>query len=143
MVLMPSAGDGTFDFAKEIAVVDNRFKNAIRMKAYNSAISNTIIDSLGAQQLIPHDYSSAEWSAQTNVLNMLLEPARGYAFSRECATAQNFVRLPKSETIYPPDWQGRKGLTIWIVVEGVDMRFIQCWCECNTLENSLELFIQI
>ena len=97
---IPSAGDATFDFAKEIAVVDNRFKNAIRMKAYNSAISNTIIDSLGAQQLIPHAYSSAEWSAQTNVLNMLLEPARGYAFSRECATAQNFVRLPKSETIY-------------------------------------------
>ena len=97
---IPSAGDGTFDFAKEIAVVDNRFKNAIRMKAYNSAISNTIIDSLGAQQLIPHAYSSAEWSAQTNVLNMLLEPARGYAFSRQCATAQNFVRLPKSETIY-------------------------------------------
>ena len=97
---IPSAGDGTFYFAKEIAVVDNRFKNAIRMKAYNSAISNTIIDSLGAQQLIPHAYSSAEWSAQTNVLNMLLEPARGYAFSRECATAQNFVRLPKSETVY-------------------------------------------
>ena len=97
---IPSAGDGSFDFSKEIALVDNRFKNAIRMKAYNSAISNTIIDSLGAQQLIPHAYSSAEWSAQTNVLNMLLEPARGYAFSRQCATAQNFVRLPKSETIY-------------------------------------------
>lgn len=97
---IPSTGDGTFDFSEEIALVDNRFKNAIRMKAYNSAISNTIIDSLGAQQLIPHAYSSAEWSAQTNVLNMLLEPARGYAFSRQCATAQNFVRLPKSETIY-------------------------------------------
>lgn len=97
---IPSGGDGDFDFSKEIALVDNRFKNAIRMKAYNSAISNTIIDSLGAQQLIPHAYSSAEWSAQTNVLNMLLEPARGYAFSRECATAQNFVRLPKSETVY-------------------------------------------
>ncbi len=97
---IPSAGDSAFDFSKEIALVDNRFKNAIRMKAYNSAISNTIIDSLGAQQLIPHAYSSAEWSAQTNVLNMLLEPARGYAFSRQCATAQNFVRLPKSETIY-------------------------------------------
>ena len=97
---IPSAGDGSFYFSKEIALVDNRFKNAIRMKAYNSAISNTIIDSLGAQQLIPHAYSSAEWSAQTNVLNMLLEPARGYAFSRQCATAQNFVRLPKSETIY-------------------------------------------
>lgn len=97
---IPSAGDSAFDFSKEIALVDNRFKNAIRMKAYNSAISNTVIDSLGAQQLIPHAYSSAEWSAQTNVLNMLLEPARGYAFSRQCATAQNFVRLPKSETIY-------------------------------------------
>ena len=97
---IPSAGDSAFVFSKEIAVVDNRFKNAIRMKAYNSAISNTIINNLGEQQLIPHDYTSADWSAQTNVYNMLLEPARGYAFSRECATAQNFVRLPKSETVY-------------------------------------------
>ena len=97
---IPSAGDGAFSFAESVAKVDNRFKNVFRMKAYNSAISNTIVNEEGEQEFVPYEYAVAEWSQATNVLNMELEVARGYAFSRSATTNQNFVRLPKLETTY-------------------------------------------
>lgn len=97
---IPSAGDGAFSFAESVAKVDNRFKNVFRMKAYNSAISNTIVNEEGEQEFVSYKYAVAGWSQATNVLNMELEVARGYAFSRSATTNQNFVRLPKLETTY-------------------------------------------
>ncbi len=97
---IPLEGDGAFSFVESVAKVDNRFKNVFRMKAYNSAISNTIVNEEGEQEFVPYEYAVAEWSQATNVLNMELEVARGYAFSRSATTNQNFVRLPKLETTY-------------------------------------------
>lgn len=93
---IPKSGDGVFNFA-ETAVIDNRKHNSFRLKAYASSFENTKIED---GEVSTVKVSSSTWTDPANKFNMVLDKCRGYAVSRECATEQNFVRLPKTEDTY-------------------------------------------
>ena len=93
---IPLNGDANFNFA-EAALVDNRKANSFRLKAYATSIENTKIQNGNITSV---KVTSSTWTEESNKFNLLLEKCRGYAVSRVCATNQNFVRLPKTETTY-------------------------------------------
>lgn len=93
---IPLNGDVNFNFA-EAALVDNRKANSFRLKAYATSIENTKIQDGNITSV---KVTSSTWTEESNKFNLLLEKCRGYAVSRVCATNQNFVRLPKTETTY-------------------------------------------
>ena len=93
---IPLNGDANFNFA-EAALVDNRKANSFRLKAYASSFENIKIQNGNITSV---KVTSSTWTEESNKFNLLLEKCRGYAVSRVCATNQNFVRLPKTETTY-------------------------------------------
>ena len=93
---IPLNGDANFNFA-EAALVDNRKANSFRLKAYASSFENIKIQNGNITSV---KVTSSTWTNESNKFNLLLEKCRGYAVSRVCATNQNFVRLPKTETTY-------------------------------------------
>lgn len=95
---IPKDGDDDFNFTAATSV-DNRAYNAFYFKAYDSNIKQTVVTE-GKVSTEDYNYESASWSEATSALNMPIEDAHGYAVSRICNTAQDFVRLPKSATEY-------------------------------------------
>ena len=93
---IPLNGDANFNFA-EAALVDNRKANSFRLKAYASSFENIKIQNGNITSV---KITSSTWTEESNKFNLLLEKCRGYAVSRVCATNQDFVRLPKTETTY-------------------------------------------
>jgi hypothetical protein len=98
---IPKAGDeattgniASFNFA-EAAAVDTRVANQFRQKTFNASVT----------QVAGSDKSTVKcetstWSETTNDLGMPWQVGRGYAIAKQTATAQSYVRLPKTATDY-------------------------------------------
>ena len=119
---VPKSGDGTFDFAKSVAKVDNRSANRFRLKAYNSTIKNTEIQDGEIRDV---EITSTAWTETANQLNMLLEPAKGYAISK--SSTQDFVRLPKTAEEY---------YMFYVSGSGVESEIKAPWAKYGDIDRS-------